>query len=64
MKYLKILYVQVLIGIFLGILVGWLFPSFAPSGKLISEKFIELIKMIITPIIFLTIVLGSLVQVI
>jgi aerobic C4-dicarboxylate transport protein len=58
MKYLKILYIQVLIGIALGILVGWLFPSFAPTGKLISEKFIDLIKMIIAPIIFFTIVLG------
>ena len=58
MKYLKILYVQVVIGISLGILVGWLFPSFAPTGKLISEKFIDLIKMIIAPIIFFTIVLG------
>jgi len=58
MKYLKILYVQVIIGISLGILVGWLFPSFAPTGKLISEKFIDLIKMIIAPIIFFTIVLG------
>jgi len=58
MKYLKTLYVQVIIGIVLGILVGWLFPSFAPTGKLISEKFIDLIKMIITPIIFFTIVLG------
>jgi aerobic C4-dicarboxylate transport protein len=38
--------------------VGWLFPSFAPTGKLISEKFIDLIKMIIAPIIFFTIVLG------
>lgn len=58
MKYLKILYVQVIIGILLGILVGWLFPSFAPTGKLISQKFIDLIKMIIAPIIFFTIVLG------
>lgn len=58
MKYLKILYIQVIIGISLGILVGWLFPSFAPIGKLISEKFIDLIKMIIAPIIFFTIVLG------
>ena len=58
MKYLKILYVQVIIGISLGILVGWLFPSFAPTGKLMSEKFIDLIKMIIAPIIFFTIVLG------
>lgn len=58
MKYLKILYVQVILGITLGILTGWLFPSFAPTGKLISEKFIDLIKMIIAPIIFFTIVLG------
>ena len=58
MKYLKILYIQVIIGIVLGILVGWLCPSFAPTGKLISEKFIDLIKMIIAPIIFFTIVLG------
>ena len=58
MKYLKILYVQVVIGIALGILVGWLYPSFAPVGKIISEKFIDLIKMIIAPIIFFTIVLG------
>jgi aerobic C4-dicarboxylate transport protein len=58
MKYLKILYVQVVIGIALGILVGWLYPSFAPTGKIISEKFIDLIKMIIAPIIFFTIVLG------
>ena len=58
MKYLKILYIQVLIGIILGILAGWLFPSFAPVGKILSEKFIDLIKMIISPIIFFTIVLG------
>lgn len=58
MKYLKILYIQVIIGIVLGILVGWLFPSFAPAGKIISQKFIDLIKMIIAPIIFFTIVLG------
>ncbi|MCW3091731.1 MAG: sodium:dicarboxylate symporter [Ferruginibacter sp.] len=58
MKYLKTLYVQVIIGILLGILVGRLFPAFAPTGKLISEKFIDLIKMIIPLIIFFTIVLG------
>ncbi|MEO6548755.1 MAG: C4-dicarboxylate transporter DctA [Ferruginibacter sp.] len=58
MKYLKTLYIQVIIGILLGILVGWLFPAFAPTGKLISEKFIDLIKMIIPLIIFFTIVLG------
>jgi aerobic C4-dicarboxylate transport protein len=58
MKYLKILYIQVLIGIALGILAGWAFPSFAPTAKLISETFINMIKMVIAPIIFFTIVLG------
>jgi len=58
MKYLKILYVQVLIGIVLGILTGILFPSFFSAGKLISDTFINMIKMVIAPIIFFTIVLG------
>ncbi len=58
MKYLKILYVQVIIGIVLGVFTGWLLPSFAPTAKLISETFINMIKMVITPVIFLTIVLG------
>ena len=58
MKYLKVLYVQVIIGIVAGVLAGWLFPSFAPTAKLISETFINMIKMVITPVIFLTIVLG------
>lgn len=58
MKYLKVLYVQVLIGIALGVLVGAFFPGFAPTAKLISEAFINMIKMVVTPVIFLTIVLG------
>ena len=58
MKYLKILYVQVLIGIILGILVGLLFPAFFQTGKIISDVFISLIKMVIAPIIFFTVVLG------
>ena len=52
MKYLKILYVQVLIGIILGIVVGLLFPGFFQTGKIISDVFISLIKMVIAPIIF------------
>lgn len=58
MKYLKILYIQVLIGIGLGILCGWLFPGFAPTAKLISETFINMIRMIIAPVIFCSIVTG------
>ncbi len=58
MKYLKILYVQVLIVIVLGIIVGLLFPAFFQTGKIISDVFISLIKMVIAPIIFFTVVLG------
>jgi aerobic C4-dicarboxylate transport protein len=58
LRYLKTLYVQVLIAIVLGVIVGYLYPSFAPSAKLISDTFINMIKMIIAPVIFLSIVIG------
>jgi aerobic C4-dicarboxylate transport protein len=58
MKFLKILYVQVITGIILGVLAGWLFPSFAPAAKLISDTFINMIRMVIAPVIFFTIVSG------
>ena len=58
MKYLRILYIQVLIGIVAGIFVGWILPGFAPVAKLISETFINMIRMVIAPVIFLTIVSG------
>lgn len=58
MKYLRILYVQVLIGIFAGVAAGYFFPSFSGVAKLISETFINMIRMVIAPIIFFTIVSG------
>jgi aerobic C4-dicarboxylate transport protein len=58
MKFLRPLYVQVILGILLGILVGALFPSFAPGAKLISDTFINMIKMVIAPVIFFTVVAG------
>ena len=58
MKYLKILYVQVLIGIVLGILTGWLLPSFAGAAKIIADMYINLIRMVIAPVIFVCLVLG------
>jgi aerobic C4-dicarboxylate transport protein len=58
MRYLRILYIQVIIGIIAGIIVGALFPSFSPTAKLISEMFINLIRMMLAPIIFFTLVLG------
>lgn len=47
-----------LIGIILGVLVGWQFPAFYPTAKIISEAFISMIKMVIAPVIFFTIVHG------
>jgi len=49
---------QVLVAIFIGVLVGMNFPAFAPTAKLISQTFINMISMLIAPIIFFTIVLG------
>lgn len=58
MKYLKILYVQVLIAILLGVIVGHFFPGFSTTAKLLADMFINAIKMIIAPVIFISIVLG------
>jgi aerobic C4-dicarboxylate transport protein len=58
MKYLKILYVQVIIAILAGVLIGVLNPSFAVKMKPLGDGFIKLVKMMISPIIFCTIISG------
>jgi aerobic C4-dicarboxylate transport protein len=58
MRIFRHLYAQVLIGIALGILVGWLWPSFGAALKPLGDAFIKLVKMMISPIIFTTVVLG------
>jgi len=56
----KILYVQVLIAILIGAMVGCLWPSVATSEwvKALGDGFIKLIKMVIAPIIFCTVTSG------
>jgi aerobic C4-dicarboxylate transport protein len=56
----KVLYVQVLIAIVLGAIVGWLWPQIATNDwiKALGDGFIKLIKMVIAPIIFCTVVSG------
>src|SRR3954454_18045247 len=56
----KVLYVQVLIAIVIGALFGWLEPGLATNDwiKALGDGFIKLIKMVIAPIIFLTVVSG------
>jgi len=52
------LYFQVLIAIALGGLIGHFWPSFGESLRPLGEGFIKLVKMVIAPVIFLTIVIG------
>ena len=54
----RILYVQVLIAVALGIFTGWLFPDLGKSLKPLGDGFIKLVKMLIAPIIFCTVVHG------
>ncbi len=52
------LFVQLLVAIVAGIAVGWLWPDVGGSLKPLADGFIKLIKMLIAPIIFCTVVLG------
>ncbi len=52
------LYVQVLIAIALGVALGHFYPQLGTDLKPLGDGFIKLVKMIIAPVIFLTVVLG------
>jgi len=52
------LYIQVLIAIVLGVLLGHFWPDAGESMKPLGDGFIKLIKMIVPPVIFLTVVTG------
>ena len=56
----RLLYVQVLVAVALGVVVGWLWPEFAKSDwiKALGDGFVKLIRMAIAPIIFCTVVSG------
>ena len=54
----RILYVQVLIGIVVGILLGYVHPKLAVDMKPLGDAFIKLIKMAIGLVIFFTVVSG------
>ena len=57
-RYLKVLYVQVLIGIVLGVAVGAAWPEFGSSLKPLGDAFVKLIRMVIAPVIFVTVAAG------
>jgi len=58
MRILKTLYVQVLVAIVIGVLIGHYAPHFGVELKPLGDGFIRLIKMLIAPIIFCTVVMG------
>jgi aerobic C4-dicarboxylate transport protein len=55
---MRSLYVQVLLAIALGCALGYLAPETGAAMKPLGDGFIKLIKMVIAPIIFTTVVLG------
>ena len=54
----KSLYFQVIVAIVIGILLGHFYPATGEAMKPLGDAFIKLIKMIIAPIIFCTVVVG------
>jgi aerobic C4-dicarboxylate transport protein len=57
-KIFKSLYAQVIIAILVGIALGFFFPAFATRLKPLGDAFIKLVKMMIAPVVFCTIVSG------
>jgi len=54
----KWLYLQVMIAVIIGALLGYLYPDLAKEMKPLGDGFVKLVRMLIAPIIFLTVVVG------
>ena len=52
------LYLQVLTAVIIGVVLGHVYPEFGAQMKPLGDGFIKLIKMLIAPIIFCTVVVG------
>jgi aerobic C4-dicarboxylate transport protein len=57
-KVLRSLYAQVVIGIALGVILGFAAPDYGAAMRPLGDGFIKLIKMLIAPIIFTTVTVG------
>lgn len=57
-RFYRHLYVQVLAAITVGILLGHFYPQTGAEMKPLGDAFIKLVKMVIAPVIFLTVVVG------
>jgi len=54
----RTLYFRVIVGVVSGVIVGFLWPHFGEQLKPFSDAFIKLVRMMIAPIIFLSVVIG------
>src|SRR4051794_681311 len=57
-RLLRSLYLQVLLAVAIGVLLGHFQPAFAVKLKPLGDGFIKLVKMLIAPIVFTTVVTG------
>jgi aerobic C4-dicarboxylate transport protein len=57
-RFVRTLYFRVLVGVVAGVVVGLVWPHFAELLKPFGDGFIKLIRMMVAPIIFLTVVVG------
>ena len=58
LRFVKPLYMQVIIGIILGSIVGVLWPDVGVALKPLGDIFINLVKMVIAPVVFCTVAAG------
>jgi len=49
----------ILIAMAVGVVIGWLAPEFSQSLRVVSKTFLRMIKLIIVPLLFSTLVVGS-----
>ena len=54
----KSLYLQVVAAVVLGVLLGHFYPDYAVQMQPLGDAFVRLVKMVIAPIIFITVVVG------
>ena len=58
MRYFRLLYVQVLLAVVIGVAVGAIWPGFGAALKPLGDVFVKLIKMAVAPVIFCTVTAG------
>jgi len=57
-SFFRTLYFRVLVGIVAGVAVGYFFPRFGASLKPLGDGFLKLIRMLVAPVVFFTVVSG------